>query len=167
MFRRTLTHTLAACTAVLSIKALAATTSDTLTVQATVVSSCTVGAATLDFGTVDSITGALDLNDTATISVTCSLTTPYNILLGPGTNGDGTVTGRKMKISGAGTDKLSYQLFRNALGTQNWGQTIGTDTESAIGTGFAVPHVVYGKIPAAQVVTPGSYSDTVTITVSY
>jgi spore coat protein U-like protein len=62
---------------------------------------------------------------------------------------------------------IPYQLFSNAARTQNWGNTAGTGVNGT-GTGSAVDHTVYGRVPA-QAVAPqaGAYSDTVTVTVVY
>jgi spore coat protein U-like protein len=50
----------------------------------------------------------------------------------------------------------------------NWGNTPGTDTPAAA-TASLTPSVltVYGRVPAQQALPVGSYTDTVTITVSY
>jgi spore coat protein U-like protein len=45
--------------------------------------------------------------------------------------------------------------------------TIGTDTVPLTGNGAAQVETVYGQIPAGQFVAPGSYSDTITATVTY
>lgn len=145
--------------------AQAATQSTTFNVTATVVSSCSLSAANLAFGNYDPLS-AVNTDGTSTVSVTCSLLTPYNLGVSAGTYGSG-VSARKMQIS-AGTDTLNYSLFRDALRTLNWGVTVGTDTLSALGTGIAVPTTVYGRIGSGQVSAPtGSYSDTVTVTVTY
>jgi spore coat protein U-like protein len=76
-----------------------------------------------------------------------------------------TVTARSM--TGPASALLSYQLFRDSGHSLNWGVTIGTDTVSVTGNGSAQVQTVYGQIPAGQFVAPGSYSDTITATVTY
>jgi spore coat protein U-like protein len=66
-----------------------------------------------------------------------------------------------------GAALLGYSLYRDSGLTQNWGVTIGTDTASGTGNGAAQPITVYGQVPAGQYVTPGSYADTITATVTY
>jgi spore coat protein U-like protein len=66
-----------------------------------------------------------------------------------------------------GTVKLNYGLFSDAAWTTNWGNTSGTNWVTGTGNGAAQPLTVYGQIPAAQYVTPGSYSDTITVSVTY
>lgn len=144
--------------------ARAATETTSFNVTATVISACSVGATDLAFGNYDPLS-VLNTDGITTVSVTCSLLTPYNIGVSAGSHGSG-VTGRKMKI-GSGTDTLNYSLFRDVLRTLNWGVTVGTDTLSGLGTGLAVPSVVYGRIASGQNAPIGAYSDTVTVTLTY
>jgi spore coat protein U-like protein len=62
---------------------------------------------------------------------------------------------------------LGYGLFTDSGHVTNWGNTIGTDTVTGTGSGAAQALTVYGEIPASELVAPGSYSDTITATVSY
>jgi len=143
-----------------STPASAANTSTTFTVSATVQATCVIAAGNLAFGT---YTGAA-LPATSTITVTCTNTTPYNVLLNPGATTGALVTTRQMKN---GANLLNYSLFSNAGLTANWGQTIGTDTVAGTGSGATQTLTVYGNVPASQYVVPGSYTDTVTATISY
>lgn len=133
----------------------------TFTVSATVSDACSTSATDLAFG---AYTGT-QLDSISTISVTCTLGTAYDIRLDDGANGS-TVTTRQMIRSG-GSEVLNYSLFSDTLRTTNWGETDATDTVSGLGTGLSIPHLVYGRIPASENVPAGSYSDTVTVTISY
>jgi spore coat protein U-like protein len=62
---------------------------------------------------------------------------------------------------------VNYSLFRNATRTQVWGQTIGTDTVTGTGTGANQALTIYGRVPAQAVPPPGTYTDTVTVTITY
>ena len=53
-----------------------------------------------------------------------------------------------------GTNQLAYSLFRDAGRTQNWGQTIGTDTTTGTGTGANQTLTIYGRVPAQTVPPP-------------
>ncbi len=130
-------------------------------VTATIVKSCTVSATNLAFG---NYTGAVK-NSTSTVSVTCTNTTPYTVGLNAGTATGATVTNRSM--TGPASALLHYSLFSNSGRTTNWGNTSATHWVSGTGNGIAQPLTVYGQIPAAQYVTPGSYSDTITVSVAY
>jgi spore coat protein U-like protein len=143
----------------------ASTTTTTFNVTATVISSCSVSAADLAFGNYDPL-AVLPTVGTSTVTVTCSLLAPYNIGLGIGINGT-SVTARKMKVTGGGSDTLNYALTRDAAHLLNWGNTVGTDTLALVGTGLAVGSTVFGTIPAGQNVSVGSYTDTITVTVTF
>ena len=101
---------------------------------------------------------------TTTLSPTCTNGAPYNIGLDKGLNG-GSVTTRQMKA--AGPALINYSLFSDAGRTVNWGQTIGTDTVAATGTGSAQPFTVFGRIPPQPSPLPAVYNDTITVTVTY
>lgn len=142
----------------------AATATATFQVDATVVSSCSVSATNHSFGNYDPL-AALPTTGTSTVTVQCTLLTPYNIALNPGAGTGATVTARKM--TKGGSDTLTYSLYRDVAHALVWGETIGTDTLAFVGTGLAEPHLVYGQIPARQNVNPGSYTDTITVTVNF
>ena len=110
---------------------IAATTTTTFNVTATVVATCQVSATPLAFG---NYSGALT-NNTSTITATCTNTSPYNIGLNAGTATGATVTARKM--TGPAAALLNYNLYSNAGMTTNWGNTVGTDTVTGTGSGTA------------------------------
>jgi spore coat protein U-like protein len=153
------------CILFFSQSSLAATTTANLAVSAVVINACAFGTITsVAFGNYDP-TSATANNNTGSIVVTCTLGDVYNIALNPGTFAGATVTTRRMTGPSAGG--LAYSLYRDASRTLNWGQTIGTDTLQQTGSGLAQTATVYGKIPALQAVTAGSYTDTVGITVTF
>jgi spore coat protein U-like protein len=136
-----------------------ATTSFNIT--AVIPASCLVSATNMAFG---AYTGVAT-NSTSTLSVTCTNTSAYNVGLNAGTASNATVTNRSM--TGPGGALLHYSLFSNSGRTTNWGNTVGTDTVAGTGNGNAQSLTVYGQIPAAQSVAPGSYTDTITATLTY
>jgi len=142
-------------------QAAAATVTTTFGVTASVGATCLVSATPMNFG---SYTG-LDDNVTSTVTVTCTNTTPYNLGLSAGLASGATVASRDM--TGPAGALLGYELFRDAGHTLNWGVTIGSDTETGIGNGSAQGITVYGQVPPSQYVAPGTYSDTITATVTY
>ncbi len=138
------------------------TVTTTFTVTATIVKNCTISATALSFG---AYSGAL-VNAQSTISVTCTNTTTYNVGLNAGTATGATVTTRKMTGQYHG-GTLAYAMYRNTGHTQNWGQTVGTDTEAGTGTGIAQQLIVYGRIAAGTAPAPDGYFDTITATITY
>ncbi|WDZ94331.1 spore coat U domain-containing protein [Herbaspirillum sp. WKF16] len=139
----------------------AATASASLTISASVVAACTVVGSAIAFG---AYTQAL-VNQTGSITVLCTNGTSYNVGLDAGTGSGSTVTSRKMSATGGGT--LNYALYRDSGRTNNWGSTIGTDTQTGTGSGLVQTLTVYGQIAAAQTPLAGAYSDTVTVTLTY
>lgn len=140
--------------------AVAATATTTFAVTATVQATCTVTATAVAFGTYASTAVS---NSTSTVSVTCTNTTPYTLGLDAGLATGATVTTRKMQN---GANLLNYALYQDAAHTTNWGNSTGS-WESSSGTGAAQAFTVYGQVAAGQYVTPGTYSDTITATVTY
>jgi spore coat protein U-like protein len=141
----------------------AAVATTTFLVTATVGSSCTATAADLDFGTYDPLS-LIPATATTTVTVQCTLLSAYTLGLSAGTGSGATVAVRKMtKVA----DTLNYSLYQDATHLLVWGETIGTDTVAGVGTGLAIPHIVYGQIPAGQNVNTGIYNDTITVSVNY
>ena len=139
----------------------AASATTTFNVTATVQTSCSVSASDLAFGTYDAAS-LTDTLSTSTVTVTCSLLTPYTISLNSGTNASGST--RRL---GSGAARLSYEIYRDVSMTNIFGTVAASLGVSAVGTGLSVPITLYGKIPKTQAVVPGSYSDQITVTVDY
>lgn len=131
-------------------------------VQANIIPACTVSANLLDFNTAGTLGANID--STNALSITCTAQTPYSISLNGGLTGAADPTQRKMS---KGAEKITYGLYRDGARTQPWGATAGVNTVSATGTGLAQPHTVYGRVPAQTTPSPGLYSDTIVVTVSY
>lgn len=141
----------------------AATASQSLTVGLQVQSGCVVlTPSDLNFGTASSLSTAL--TTTTSLSITCPLLTLYAVGLGPGTYPGATATTRRMT---SGASSVSYQLYRNAAMTQVWGDTIGTNTTTALSLGLTNTYTVYGRVPVQTTPAGGNYADTVAVTVTY
>src|ERR1041384_8183952 len=112
---------LATCLLMASENSLdAATATSTMTVQMTITATCLINSATtLNFGTQGVLSTNVD--QTSTIQVTCTNTTPYNIGLNAGTGTGATVATRKM-TSGANT--VNYTVYSNSTRTTVWGNTV-------------------------------------------
>ncbi|MCA0403672.1 MAG: spore coat U domain-containing protein [Proteobacteria bacterium] len=152
---------------VFPLVAQAATTTTTFAVTATVAAACTVTATPLAFGTFVPA-NATNLDQTNTISVTCTNGTTYAVGLNAGTSSGATVTTRKMTGTTSTSNLLPYELYSNTGRTTNWGNTPGTDTPAAsTGTGAVQTLTVYGRIPTNTTAVPDSYSDTITVTVTF
>jgi spore coat protein U-like protein len=148
--------------------AQASTATTTFTVSATVVKNCTVSATNLNFGNYTPTAGALAVN--STVSVSCTTSTTFNTELSAGTTSGATIAQRLLS-DGAG-DTLQYNLYTTSNFTTPWGTTVGTNTVAGTGAGMNTPVVqtVYGQLvdsAANQAEPPGTYTDTITVTVAY
>ena len=143
--------------------AKAATATATFQVSATVNNACSLSASNINFGTYNALLGT-PIDTTGGVAVTCTLGTAFQIGLNAGTGTGATVTSRKLT---SGSNVMSYGLYRDIANSQNWGNTPNTDTTGGIGTGLPVNYPVYAALPASQSVPSGTYSDTVTVTVTY
>jgi spore coat protein U-like protein len=134
--------------------------------------SCSISATGVAFGPYQPLSG-LPSNSTGTITVTCnpglvSLLVSYTIQIGTGTGGS--FAGRSMS---AGTNRLAYQLYRDALETQIWGD--GTSGTFTVTDGYVLGVVLpvtrgyscYGLIRASQHVNVGVYGDVISVLVTY
>lgn len=141
--------------------AQAQTANTTFQVTTTVAAACTVSATALSFGTYSS---AGNNDASSTMDVNCSTGTAYNVGLNAGTGTGATVASRKMSNGAA---LLNYTLYRDAARSTVWGSTAGTDTATGTGSGAAQTLTVYGRVPGSQSASAGSYTDTITVAVTF
>ena len=166
--QRVVLRRLAAGAAVLLLAgtaAHAATTTSTFTVQAVINAACNVSATTLNFGAYNPA-GATALSGTSTISVYCTSGSPYTTSLNVGSGGGSFVTRTLLN----GSDTLNFNLYRDAAYSQVWGDGTGsTFTVAGTGAGLLTANTltVYGQIPISQDKPVGTYTSTITVTVSY
>src|SRR6218665_3102810 len=167
--RRVLSASLCAILLPLAVlPAHAVTVSNTFQVTATISSACTVSGGALNFGAaIDPLATATPLDASSTLTVTCTNTTPYAVALNAGQNAGGAsnFTTRTMK---SGSNTLGSQLYLDTGRSTVWGDgTASSSTKAGTGTGSAQSLTIYGRIPSLSGVVPGSYTDTVTVTISY
>lgn len=134
--------------------------------------SCTAGPNTaVAFGNYNPIS-ATPVTATGVVSVTCNalviFTASYVISMNAGNSG--TLPNRFMLLSAV---HLNYNLYTTAADTTVWGDgTAGTGTISDSYTAVTIgpvtrTYTVFGLLPALQTVGVGTYTDTVTVTVTY
>jgi spore coat protein U-like protein len=148
----------------------AATATNTFQVTATVLKFCTVSATNLAFGNYTPSTGAV--TNSSTVTYACTNGTPItSITLNIGTTAGATFAQRLMTN---GTQTLQYNLYTTNAYSSIWGDgTGGSVTQAGVtgaGLGTNDTLTVYGKLPdsaANQAIPPGSYNDTITVTVNY
>ena len=129
------------------------------TVEATVQPSCTVATNDMDFGSKNALTSVAD--SASSVSVQCSNLAPYAVSLGNGNFGS-SPTNRKL-VQGA--SRVTYGLYQDAARNTPWGS--GASAVGGTGTGNQQTIDVYGRIPIQQTPPPGTYVDSVVVTVTY
>jgi spore coat protein U-like protein len=129
---------------------------------------CIVTAPNLSFGPYDGLSGA-PATTSGTAVITCNEAPPPTVSLEIGPSGvSGGFFPRQMQQQG-GSDRLAYNFYTAAGAGVVWGDgTGGTATRSAR-VSRTQPWVVtiYGRVPAGQNVSAGSYADTLAITINF
>jgi len=140
---------------------LSQTENPTFTVRATVVNDCSVVPQDLNFGSHGVLTANIDAS--AQLSVNCVLGTNYTI----GLNGGLAGAAPTARLMTKGAESVTYGLYRDASRTQVWGDTIGSNTVAATGTGSAQTYTVFGRVLPQSAPSAGIYTDTVVVTITY
>jgi spore coat protein U-like protein len=135
-------------------------------VTATVGANCTISTTAVAFPAYDPIVTNASANDdgTGSVIVTCTRGTAATIGLGLGAN----ASGSQMRMKDATTDYLNYALYQDSGRATVWGNS-GAGLLSPVAAPDKNPRTftVYGRIPSAQDVPAGSYTDTVVATVNF
>lgn len=135
--------------------ALAATSTASFGVTATVQSSCQATAPVSAFGNY-ATAGA------SPVSVSCTHPTPYNVSL----SADLTASAA-MKMTGPAKALLGYGLLLNSAHTNERGRTAGMDTLAGSGNGSSRAQASYSQTAQARYVSSGAFADAITVTVTY
>jgi spore coat protein U-like protein len=137
-----------------------------LAVSAVVVPNCRLSVTPLSFGSYDPLAAnnQTSLDATATVVITCTRDSRASVDMDQGHNAP---VGAQSRFLTLGSDRLSYDLFRDAARTQLWGS--GADSLAVVAQGIRSPvsMTVYGRIPPGQEVAAGTYNDVVTATVDF
>ena len=143
----------------------AGTATTTFAVTTTISGVCVVSTAStgLSFGTYDPTSNSDTLGLT-TFKVQCSSGLPYTVGLSAGASGSDTAR----TMSNGGATALNYHLYSNSGRTTNWGASTGALSDTGAGLATENTVTVYGKIPKNQYgPSLGSYSDSITATITY
>jgi len=142
--------------------AFAATADDTMTVSITIENSCTIAANDLAFGPQNTL--AADIEVSTTVDVVCTAAGPLSIDFTAGGGASATFASRQMTHALA-TDTINYTLYSDSARTNVLG---GAVVLAGTSTGGTDSFPVYGRVFGGQGAKPvGSYSDTVTATVTF
>lgn len=127
----------------------------------------------VDFGNINDIgVTKRDYITQGAVNTTCNYGTPYSIYLGDGNN---RISGGFRRMSNGNNGFIPYQLYKDSSYSTVWDATGGVTNVggaggvSKTGTSSAQSTPVYGKIPQGTSIssTPGNYSDSVVVTVTY
>jgi len=141
-------------------KAVSATANANLAVTITIENECEIAAPNpLAFGTHGVLSANVDV--TAVFTVTCTTDHPYALSMGAGLHG--TLADREMSNT-AETASVHYQIYTTTDRDVVWNAVAVIE---GTGTGAAVEHTAYGRVPSQATPIADSYSDTVQITVTY
>lgn len=108
------------------------------------------------------------LDATSTITINCSDCggmggdCNHETKIDAGQNSGGSFNPRKMSSGG---DMLNYNLYRNSSRTEIWGD--GTSGTYTVTGSNDQTWTIYGRVPALQNSSVGSYSDTLQATVTF
>jgi len=125
---------------------------------------CTVNATSVAFGSFSPLTD-ITVDSTGIITVSCDVLSPYTIALSPGASGN--YIPRHMTNGG---NTLQYNLYLDGGHSQVWGNGTGGSASVADSTDNTPKnHTIYGRIPLSSQrnVLVGSYSDSITVTLTY
>ena len=126
---------------------------------------CTISVTSVNFGSYN-VFGGSATDSTGTITVNCN-NTAHNISVTLSKGASSTYNPRTML---RGAEALSYNLFRDAARSSIWGDgtaSTSTYTDNNPPNATNITLTVYGRVPAGQDVSAGSYSDTVAAVINF
>ena len=127
---------------------------------------CTLSSTAVSFGSYD-VFSTSPLDSTGSITYNCTSGGGTNITISLNKGGASTFNPRRMLKGGVA---LNYNLYREAARTNIWGDgTGGTQTYNnpSAPADTNVTVTIYGRIPAQQDVTAGSYSNSILATANF
>ncbi|WP_159124538.1 Csu type fimbrial protein [Acinetobacter variabilis] len=126
-------------------------------VKLTINESCEFGTASgIDFETFDRSTQATKTTN-GTLAVTCTLGTPYKIVLD---------SNREMANTNDASSVVAYDLFQDSANKIIWGKTVD-EAVAETGTGSIQNLTIFAQLRGNTNVKAGNYTDTVTARISY
>ena len=140
--------------------------SASLTVSANVTKNCTITTAPVNFGAYDPVAAnaTAPLDGIGTVTVACTKGAAAKVGLSVG----GNATGTTRRMSGAATEYLTYELYKDTSRTTVWGDALNTALDvPAAPDRNPRTYTAYGRVSPAQDAGVGNYTDTVLATVNF
>ncbi|NUF34898.1 spore coat U domain-containing protein [Acinetobacter oleivorans] len=148
--------------------------SATMTANYVVPSLCQLDSTSnVDFGNINDIGKTTrDYTAQGAVNTTCNNGMLYSLYLGDGNN---RIAGGFRQMTNGSSQYIPYQLYQDSTYSTVWDTTGGVAAVGGsggvfkTGSGTAQSTNVYGKIPQGTAIstTPGNYSDTIVVTVTY
>ncbi|WP_297201963.1 spore coat U domain-containing protein [uncultured Pluralibacter sp.] len=166
------------CLLLVSLQLVAGTASRTFQVSAVITGGCALGSGsegnndaqfgTINFGERSAIPSNIDVASSrgaGSLIVTCTPGIGVTLSLDYGLNG-GNSSARYL-INGSGSRKLAYQLYQDAGHSSIWGTGAQAKTIASFPAGSRM-YTVYARLFSVSTPPPaGTYTDTVTVTLTY
>ncbi|NNU82035.1 spore coat protein U domain-containing protein [Halovulum dunhuangense] len=150
----------------LPVLAASQTAPGSMTVSATVVRSCSVSADALSFGNIDDAGTPVEVSADVTVSCgSANENDAVTIAFSGGLNPDGTTT-RQMVSANDANNYIAYTLSEATNGVTPIAID-GTVQPATSDGGVTYTKTIYGQTQSGAAAVAGSYSDTVTLTVTY
>jgi spore coat protein U-like protein len=157
---------MAIAVAALSTQAFADSATTGVQASAQLSSTCTVSMGNVDFSYAPTSTASFT-SKTVTPTMTCTKGTAYTVSLSAGSSGD---TSARTMTSSSG-DVINYRIYGvsgvSYPSNTNPSNSTSFTYQELTGTGAAVSMLLIGRVATNQYVTPGSYSDTLSFTLTY
>lgn len=131
------------------------------TFEAPINPNCSVSAGPMSFGDVGLIDHVLLAQNAVT--VLCTATTPWSLSLNNGATG----TAPDTRYMTKGASRVRYGIYRDSDRTLPWGDAGSGLAVSGTGTGASQPIDSFGKAMIQATPSPGFYSDTIVVTLTY
>lgn len=142
----------------------AETVSAPVQVSARVITNCHLAVSPLSFGDYDPLSSdSSSVDATSVVRLVCTKSAPASVSFDAGRNPHAEMRG----LSGT-SERLLYQVYRDAARTQVWTNGSGSMKVTASGDVRDPDELtVYGRIPGGQRIVGGDYFDVLTATVDF
>jgi len=145
---------------------LGVTSTGPVAVSGAITQTCTISGSTLGFGSYNVLSASVLQVNASALSVACTRgSSAVTIGLNTGSNPTHASGTTRAMSNGAGA-YLSYELYTSATYATVWSNST-TVSYNPITSLATTSFSVYGEIPALQNVVVGSYTDSVTATVTF
>lgn len=129
-------------------------------VSASVLRTCRISnLSNIDFGSTSGLKAARE--QTTSVQLKCTPDVAWQVSLN-----DGLHAQSGARYMAAANERVAYELYSDSTHLSRWGNS-QTSTVTGTGTGVLQNLTVYGHVPAQPSAAPGTYQDTVTMTLTY